>query len=214
MCRRIALLRNIENVSAKDIVTYLHRLVRIYVLFSALAIYNAVVAESNSSRLLFLIKVVDAILYCVNTGSLTFFVQNPTLCNLYCPLTSASCLWIFYIVSIILQAANSKHDSSSANVNIGVAVFTGLLSLLILGSTIFILLKLRTKMIVCGLEGGIVMAEAEPVQTPLAGAAYAAPAPYNNDYGNNPNNGGVVYGAPTAPPMTGDPYAKKGANNV
>jgi hypothetical protein len=220
MCRKIYMLMNIENVTAADVVVYLKRLIRLYVIFSAVAVYNAIVAHSNSGHLLFTLKVLDAIFYIINCAGVAYFVSSPTLCNLYFPLTTASCLWLFYLASIIIQIAASEHNNSAAAANIAVALIRGLLSLLLLGSTIFILLKLRTKIIVGGMENGVDMGQVGGVaQNPIY--ANNNPNPnYNAPNPNNNNTGGVVYGNATAPAYPAvatpvdDPYAKKYSNNV
>jgi hypothetical protein len=116
------------------------------IIMSLFAIYNALVARSNSGFELFVIKAINAILYCFNTVSIIYFVCFPFSCNICVPLTSAPLLWLFYLASIGLQLLSHTLKGKYALINVAISLATDVISLILLGSTIYILAALKVKM--------------------------------------------------------------------
>jgi hypothetical protein len=135
-----------QCATADEVINFLKKGIPCLVIMSLFAIYNAYVARTDSITELFVLKVIDAALYCFNSVSIIYFVSFPYECNICVPMTSAPLLWCFYVASIALQVVHNKLDGKKALANPGIALATDLISLVVLGSTIFILAMLRIKM--------------------------------------------------------------------
>ena len=193
MCRRFAILSKIDQLGSKDVLTYLSRVIKLYVIFACLAIYNASTAVTNSGQLLVGIKVADAVIYCIYVCSLIFFTQSPSVSNIFFPLVSSMVLDFFYVISLILQIFFSIHKGSSSSANIAVSALTALISIFLLSTMVYLLVKLRTKMILEQsemtqqlYEQGPVNTVASPISIPTAVVVVsyptAASAPMKPDF--------------------------------
>ncbi len=145
MCRRFRILSNLESLSAKEVIAYIRRLARIYFLFLAYSIYSAYNAFGGSPYLIQILSVINVILYAINVGALMAFSLKPTAMTIFFPLTSEIVLCLFYILNFLVQIQLTVSTASSitTGINIVFAVF----SIFILSTTVYILLKLRTKIV-------------------------------------------------------------------
>jgi hypothetical protein len=134
MCNKFRLIYNIENVPLEDIVTYLKRLVRIYLILIVLSIIDIVTSDKDMS-VTFILSIVALALYVLNLFSVKLVSEKPTIHTSILPLITVSILWLFNIAQIIINVVMFKNYFA----------LISLISVVIQMTTIYLLHKLREK---------------------------------------------------------------------
>lgn len=163
MCvKRFMMIYNIQQIPLEDIVVYLKRLVRIYVILVILSVVRLVTGNLELTTE-FILNIVGLGLYFLNVLMVKLVSENPTIRYSIFPLVSSITLCIFNIVETIVLVVVDKNYWSLFN----------LISVFIQLTTIFILHKLREKihaqdnaMMQNDIETPVI-AEAEVVASPM-----------------------------------------------
>ncbi len=139
MCRRFALLYNIEQTSIDELYAYLYRLSRLYAIFLVIAIIE-LATNKSSNHALFLWALIGLLLYAVNVTALFYtssHKDNRQFWHVSVPMCTATVLAIFNIANLI------NLITSEGNLW---ALFS-LLSIILQITTVYLLWHLRAKMI-------------------------------------------------------------------
>jgi hypothetical protein len=216
MCRKWKLIANIENTSIEEIVAYIQRLFRIYLLFLVLSAVYLIeyIAEKETVSAIF--AAVSLVLYVIHIIALNVTRKDPTVQTTMAAIGTAGILSIFNIIDLIYNALNGS-----------IWALFSLIGVVLQWGTIYILYKLREKIQVRNAGGGgntipINAVPAEPTYNPTYGVNGE---PINPSYNNTPaattnsrNDNTMNYNMknPSAPvPVAyGEPVMSKGFNNV
>lgn len=132
---------NIDTVSVEEIVKYIDRLARIYAILCILSIISVVASYESGS--FFINNLVGLILYVANVVGLKYAATEPTVAKTTVPLCTATVLCIFNIINTVYIGISEKNYYAAFYV----------ISVAIQVSTIYILYKLREKLIHAKNEG-------------------------------------------------------------
>lgn len=135
MCRRFKLIYNIESSTVEDILQYLQGMFRLYCIFFVISIIN--LALNYSSNLTLGLSIAGVVLYAINMGMVKFVVDNPAPQSVFLPMLSTIILCLFNIANLVITILLTGS-------------YWGLFSLLgvaLQSSTIYILYKLREKLL-------------------------------------------------------------------
>jgi hypothetical protein len=211
MCRKWRLIANIENVSIEEIVAYIQRLFRIYLIFFVISAVYLIeyIAEKETVSAIF--AAVSLVLYAIHIFALNVTRRDPTVNTTLAAIGTAGILSVFNIIDLIYNALTGSLW----------ALFS-LIGVILQWGTIYILYKLREKIQIrdAGGGGNTVPINAEPTYNPTYGVNGE---PINPSYNNAPvtnsrNDNTMNYNmkTPSAPvPIAyAEPVMTKGSNNV
>lgn len=136
MCRRFKLLYRIEDATVDEIIHYLSRLRKLFIVFLIIGIIDLVSCILTQGTGPIIWNAVGLYLYAQNLGCLAYLLVNPTVFRAKFPITSATLLCAFNIASIVNEVV-SYHSYWG--------IFS-VISVLIQFTTIYILYKLMVKM--------------------------------------------------------------------
>ena len=137
MCRNILLLYNIENVSVDDLLVYIKRRFRIYVIYFVLvALTLALAPDYHTTFVVF--SVITLVLYAISMIALFQLSKNPTSSNALHPLLSAIAVLCFNIFDLVYTMVETPTNYYA---------LISILSIALQLSTLFILHKLRELLI-------------------------------------------------------------------
>lgn len=131
MCRRFALLYRIEEASVEEILTYLRRIWRVYLILLALTVLSIILFPVN-----LVWSIITIILYVINISSILLLIKRPCVSFTYLPMFSAALLAMLDTADMIYQIVVEKEWEALLKI---IAISIQL-------STIFIAYKLREKM--------------------------------------------------------------------
>lgn len=147
MCfRRCSIIYNINAVSPEEVIDFLKFLGRFYLILLVFAFAGAYSDFTDSNHLLFNLDVANILLCIFNAFCIYYCAYNPSPRNTYMPMFSEMALGFFSIASYFLKI-DFQTNSVTNSINIGVGAFALLISLSVLGSTVYILFKLRKKLL-------------------------------------------------------------------
>lgn len=132
MCRRFQLLYRIEEATAQEIIQYLRRLWRVYIILLILTIIGT--AFDGQTNLAW--NIATIVLYTINIGGLYLLYKTPCIAYTYLPMISSfllACLDSIQMVYILVEDGEYL-------------VLLRLISITIQLTTIYIAFKLREKM--------------------------------------------------------------------
>jgi len=136
MCRRFRLLYHIETVTAEEILQYLARLFRIYCIFFCISLINLGLAY-NQETVKLILAIVGTVLYAINIGMIKYVVDHPMPHVAIFPIISNIILCGFNIGNLVYTIVITKSLWGLFSV----------ISILLQFTTIYILYKLRSKII-------------------------------------------------------------------
>lgn len=177
MCRKFRLIQNIENTTIEELCAYLKRLFKIYGIFVIINIVNLATDIKSKNTAGGAFVVADIVLYLINMGFLYSTAQNPTVCgsNLnIVGLALLSALNIAYLIFTVLTGS--------------LWALTSLIGVILQWSTIYLIYKLREKIINRNLPssaGGLYPSATNPT-APEVPTAYAEPIMSPVSQGYNP----------------------------
>ena len=135
MCRKFALIWNIESISAEELVEHIRKLLRVYVIFLVISIVSIVFAESTAALI---IDGVEIGLYAVGIVAIYNLTSRANALNAIFPLVVACALFVVETIELIYTAAVSGSLWGLFSV----------ISLILQLGTIYILYKAREKLLV------------------------------------------------------------------
>ena len=148
MCLRFRLLANIETATVQEVVKFIRNTAFLYILLTVVSVIDAAFLYFESETL-FILGVVGAVLYAFCSISFRLLVETPR--EFYCYQAM-----IFTFILLVEKIVSAIYSFSNAS-----ALIWSIISMLIQSSTIYILSKLRQKLV----EGEVI---AEPtIATPL-----------------------------------------------
>lgn len=137
MCRRFQLLARIEQATVQDIIRYLYRLSRIYVILAIFSLINVVEAYYTEPRLVVTLTIIYTVLYLINVTMITLIARQPNIPNCTNAMISNITLFLFNIAFMVFNVVVIESLWALAS----------LIGIFFQSTTIYILYKLRVKMV-------------------------------------------------------------------
>lgn len=136
MCRGLILLHDIQNRSIDELLVFMKRRLRIYMIFFVIEI--ATFCLSQNYHITYLsFTIVTLVLYLISMGSIVQFQKNPTSKNALLPIVSAVLILIFNIFDMTYTLITTNDYW---------ALFS-LISIFLQLSTLAVIYKLREKLL-------------------------------------------------------------------
>lgn len=161
MCRRIRLLAKIQEATVHDIVQFLFRLARLYVVFAVLSLINFISAYYTETHLIIGMTIAYTALYVINIGVIVILARQPNTSNCSRAVFSNIMLTLFNVAVMIVNFVVVKSLWALQN----------LVGVLVQCSTTYILYKLHEKLV----NGGAPVQLDDNVAPPMAEAVVIGP---------------------------------------
>lgn len=136
MCRGLVLLHNIKNVTIDELLVYMKRRLKIYMIFFVIEIVTFIAAQDYHTTYL-AFTITTLVLYIISMGSILQFQKNPTSTNALGPMVSALLVLAFNIFDMVYTLVKAHNYW---------ALFT-LISIFLQISTLIVVYKLREKLL-------------------------------------------------------------------
>ena len=164
------MIMNIENVTVQEITAYLFRLARLYFAFFVINLIELIAyrlegAQTGQDSLIW--SVVDLLLYFLNVVMVFNVSRDPILPKATVSITCNAALLIFNIVYMIYQIVVLK----------SIWALVSILGILIQSTTLYILFKLRQKLLYPSDNPNVALINQEQVYQQPYAVAVAASAP-------------------------------------
>jgi hypothetical protein len=138
MCvRRFRLLANIDDAPIDELLSFIKRLARIYFIIGVVNIVTAATSADSKGHAQLIISIVSIVLYFVNIGAMFTLAGSPSILNASVVILTNVCIFSFNVFSLIYNVVILKSYWA----------FVSLIGLLVQTTTIYILVKLRGKII-------------------------------------------------------------------
>lgn len=136
MCRSFFLIHNIENTSIDELLVYMNRRLRLYAVFFVIALVTFILAfDYHTTYLAF--TIVTLVLYLLSMAAILQLKKNPTSKTALHPIITAIIVLAFNIFSMVYTLIKSGN----------LWALITLISIVLQLSTLFVLHKLREKLI-------------------------------------------------------------------
>ena len=136
MCRSFMIIQNIQNVTIDDLLVYMKRRLRLYVIFFVLQLVTLIFAHKPDTAYI-AFGIVTLALYVVSVGAILQLGKNPTSCNALLTLIAALLVMVFNIFSMVYTLVTTGN----------LFALIALISIVLQISVLFIVHKLREKLI-------------------------------------------------------------------
>lgn len=136
MCRKYALIYNIETTTIQELCDYLNRLKKIYLIFMIISLVNLITEAVPKQRVTAIIAGVDVLLYLINIIILQRASNDPTVMNANLAIFGLLLISAFNIFSLIYNAVTGN-----------LWTIFGVVSVVLQWSTVFLVYKLKEKII-------------------------------------------------------------------
>lgn len=138
MCvRRFRLLANIDDASIDELLSFIKRMARIYFIIGVINIVTAATSSESKGHAQLIISIVSIILYFINIGAMFNLAGSPSILNASVVILTNICIFSFNIFSLIYNVVILKSYWA----------LVSLLGIFVQTTTIYILVKLRGKVI-------------------------------------------------------------------
>lgn len=134
MCSRFKLLARIEQATVQEIIQYLYRLSRVYIVLAFISLINVAQIFYRKSRLVVALTIVYAALYLINVPLMTTISGIPTCTS---AMVSNLILLLFNIAFMVFNVVVEKSLWALAS----------LVGIFFQSTTIYIIYKLRVKLV-------------------------------------------------------------------
>ncbi len=136
MCRKYALIYNIDNTNIQELCDYLSRLKKIYLIFMIISLVNLITEAVPKQLSTSIIAAVNILLYLINIIILQRASNDHTVMNANLAIFGLLLISAFNIFSLIYNAVTGN-----------LWTIFGVVSVVLQWSTIFLIYKLREKII-------------------------------------------------------------------
>lgn len=136
MCRNFRLIQNIENVSIDELLVHMNRRLKLYMIFFVIEIVTFILSDDYHATYV-AFSIITLVLYILSMLAILRLRKNPTSTNALMPIIAAVFVLVFNIFDMTYTLIKSSNYW---------ALFT-LISIGIQLSTLFILHKLREKLV-------------------------------------------------------------------
>jgi hypothetical protein len=103
MCSKLLMLAKIDTLPIEEVVRYIGRIMRIYIIFTIIGAITAILAASSETPDLLALSIVQVVLYLINIAALHFLQQNYQASenSVVLPFASSVLLFLFNLVDTI-----------------------------------------------------------------------------------------------------------------